>query len=627
VPTSWRLLAILALACSATVGAAARIPHAASQPSLAAAARLASLVEQPNPVRNLYQLSNQLKLHSTHPIPRVVRTTSPNYPVGHQQTFWVLSEDANKYFKMKATIRAKTPHIYMYVQNGVSVDQTAVQKSAETFEKSIYPTDRSYFGSEWRPGVDGDPHIVCLYGDLKSSTAAGFYSAEDEYPRQVNPWSNEHEMFYMNDGALQPGTSYFNLVLSHEFQHMIHWHKHPGDSAWINEGMATLAEPLNGHPATSEAQSFLSAPTTQLDTWTVVGASVLPHYGGAYLFFQYLYDHYGRAMIHTMVSDRKYTDFGLVNDALHKLHKETNARAIFTNWVIANALNSRSVGHGQYSYKTFTGRVSSTATTPLGNTYGGTIPPWAAQYVDISNVDGAKPFSLTFSGPRTVRLVPFSHITPGWWSNRGDMMQTELQRPVDLTHVKHATLHFTTKYDIEKNYDYAYVEASTDGGKTWKTLPATGTTNKNPTGANFGNGYTGASTTMGQQTVGLTPYAGKRILLRFQYVTDDEYNGQGMVIKDIAIPAIHFKDNLTGWKATGWVPVQTNALPEKWTVQLIETTSKGTVVQKVPLDSAQHGSISIDPGKIGLKHLTAVVFVTAPKTTVASPYTITTSTS
>jgi hypothetical protein len=407
---------------------------------------------------------------------------------------------------------------------------------------------------------------------------------------------------------------------------MIHWHLHPGDSAWLNEGMSTLAEEFNGHPPTDEAQSFLNLPTTQLNTWTVQGPDVVAHYGGAYLFLQYLYDRYGRALIKETLSDRKYTDFTLVNNALHRLHDTTNARALFTTWVIANLINDRSVAEGQYGYKTFHGHVATTNSAAFGTTYRGTIPPWAAQYVDIPGIDASRPFTLTFKAPRSVPLVSFNGAAPGWWSNRGDMMQTQLQRAVDLTRVKHATLHFKTMYDIEKNYDYAYVEASTDGGKTWKTLPSTDTVNKNPTGANFGNGFTGDSKGTHSESVDLSPYAGKRILLRFQYVTDDEYNGQGMVVKDITIPEIHFKDNLSGWTATGFVPVRKNALPSKWSVQLVETTNSGVTVQRVPLNAKQQGSITIDPAKLGLKHLTAVVFTTAPKTTVKSTFTLSTST-
>jgi len=107
------------------------------------------------------------------PIPAVLRTTSPNYPVGHSSTFYILGEDTNRYFQAPATIRYKTPHLYMYVQNGLSVDSAALRKAADLFEHSTYPTDRSYFGSEWRPGVDGDPHIVCLIADLRSASAGG----------------------------------------------------------------------------------------------------------------------------------------------------------------------------------------------------------------------------------------------------------------------------------------------------------------------------------------------------------------------------------------------------------------------------------------------------------------------
>src|SRR2546421_80092 len=82
------------------------------------------------------------------PIPHVIRTTSPNYPVGHQDRFSVLAEDQNRYFTMKATIVAKTAHLYIYVQNGVKVNQSTTQAAADYFEKSIYPTDRASFGSE-----------------------------------------------------------------------------------------------------------------------------------------------------------------------------------------------------------------------------------------------------------------------------------------------------------------------------------------------------------------------------------------------------------------------------------------------------------------------------------------------
>jgi hypothetical protein len=146
---------------------------------------LGRLAVRPIPQRDLYALTSQLVPHAPRPIPHVVRRTSPNYPVGHQDNFYVLSEDSNHYFVMHATIRAKTQHLYIYVQNGIHATDATLQRAAERFERSIYPTDRSTFGSEWRPGVDGDPHVTCLVGNLRSAGTGGYFSADDEYPRSV----------------------------------------------------------------------------------------------------------------------------------------------------------------------------------------------------------------------------------------------------------------------------------------------------------------------------------------------------------------------------------------------------------------------------------------------------------
>ena len=68
----------------------------------------------------------------------------------------------------------------------------------DTFENKIYPTDRAFFGSEWTPGVDDDPHIYILYTNGLGQTAGGYFSSSDEYPPQISQYSNAHEMFYIN---------------------------------------------------------------------------------------------------------------------------------------------------------------------------------------------------------------------------------------------------------------------------------------------------------------------------------------------------------------------------------------------------------------------------------------------
>ncbi|GAC1398203.1 MAG: immune inhibitor A [Chloroflexota bacterium] len=620
---SWRgfctLCILLLTGCAAVKAARSPVTHrAAGSPSLA------QRVIQPIPASNLYSLANELRLHPPRSIDPIVGHSSPTYRVGHRAQFFVLGEDKGSYFKMHATVRAKTAHMYLYVQDGLLLNDAKVKAAASHFEHSIYGADRALFGSEWRPGVDGDPHIICLVGDLKSGSVGGYFSGTDEYPRLVYPYSNEHEMIYLNSANTAPGQADFNLTLAHEFQHMIHWHIHRHDNAWLNEGMSMLAERINGFVPRSHADSFLMTPNTQLNGWDGWDAMSTNdnHYGGSYLYLAYLYDRFGPKLIHTMLADSKYTDFELVNDALQKNGIHLTADAVFANWTVANYLNDPSIAHGVYAYRDLTHPISLTKSFKGPFKYSGTTLPYAAQYLELQGVGVQKPFRLKFAAPPTIPLLALNGHAPFWWSNRGDMSATRMERNVDLSHVSTAHLHYRVWYQIEKDYDYGFVEVSVDGGKTWKTLRGAATTNSNPYYANYGHGYTGDSKGWHDESISLSQYAGRDIKLRFQYITDDTTTGQGMVLKNIAIPEIGFRDTYTGWALHGFVPVSANALPSNWTVRIIAYTAGGRRVLRLPLSSAKRGSILIDPTRQHVKRLVVVVFTAAPKTTVSSTFTL-----
>ena len=197
-----------------------------------------------------------------------------------------------------------------------------------------------------------------------------------------------------------------------------------------------------------------------------------------------------------------------------------------------------------------------------------------------------------------------------------------MDRTFDLTKVRHATLSFSTWYDIEKNYDYAYVEASSDGGKTWTALNATHTTLANPYRASYGYAYTGASGGWRNSSVSLNRYAGHPVQIRFEYVTDDGYTGQGFVVRNIAIPEIGFHDNFTGWHQSGFFPVTGDAVAAEWSLDLVLYTNHGVHIRHVPVSASGTATSTLDPVKDGIKHVVAVVFVAAPKTSVQSSYTL-----
>jgi len=107
------------------------------------------------------------------------------------------------------------------------------------------------------------------------------------------------------------------------------------------------------------------------------------------------------------------------------------------------------------------------------------------------------------------------------------------------------TISFYTWYNIESDYDYAYVQASTDGGIAFTNLEGNITTNDNPNGGNMGNGITGSSNNAWVVAkFPLADFVGEDIILRFLYATDNWSLEAGMYI-DQLYPVDAFENSIS----------------------------------------------------------------------------------
>jgi len=125
-----------------------------------------------------------------------------------------------------------------------------------------------------------------------------------------------------------------------------------------------------------------------------------------------------------------------------------------------------------------------------------------------------------------------------------------------------ASLDFMTSYDIEADFDYGYVEITTDGS-TWTRLPGSITTTTNPYFRNQGNGITGKSAGWVSAHFDLSAYAGQNASVRFRYRTDQYVFEEGWAIDEVVISGVGgsvFSDNAetanpayttVGWSLTG----------------------------------------------------------------------------
>lgn len=97
-----------------------------------------------------------------------------------------------------------------------------------------------------------------------------------------------------------------------------------------------------------------------------------------------------------------------------------------------------------------------------------------------------------------------------------------------------ASLTFSEWFDIEKLFDFGFVEVSTDG-LVWQSLPGQYTTDDNPYGGNTGDGITGSSHRYVTETMDLSGFEGSSIYLRFRMQQDPYVHEAGWVIDDISV--------------------------------------------------------------------------------------------
>ncbi|GGB00852.1 M6 family metalloprotease domain-containing protein [Macrococcus hajekii] len=139
---------------------------------------------------------------------------------------------------------------------------------------------------------------------------------------------------------------------------------------------------------------------------------------------------------------------------------------------------------------------------------------------------------------KVTEVVKPAQGTKTYFSGSGDDLLNTMTASVDLTGKKSAELTFKAWYDIEKGFDYAYVQASTDG-ENWTNLAGNITNNDDPegSGANAGNGIDGTSNGWIDAKFDLSAYAGKKVQFRYLYVTDGGYTAPGLYADDIKVTA------------------------------------------------------------------------------------------
>ncbi|MFH0801411.1 MAG: hypothetical protein V2A78_03370 [bacterium] len=207
-----------------------------------------------------------------------------NY-VGHKRTFWIdFSQTAGFYLNRLCTCHALGEHCYVYVDDSPT-DGDAIyyrdmdgfaRAMAAYFDTTIYPLVHQKIGSEWNPGIDGDPRVYIV---LSANFDNAYFQPTDEYPQDELPpgyYSNYAEIVYIDPRLLLDESvkyvddrlEFLEAVCGHEFAHLARFNQK------YVESYAGVRQNLESGQATQDQEYSVGEGTSIFTENVLLGRSI-----------------------------------------------------------------------------------------------------------------------------------------------------------------------------------------------------------------------------------------------------------------------------------------------------------------------------------------------------------------
>lgn len=466
------------------------------------------------------------------------------------------------------------------------VTQEQIDYLLGEFDTKMYPKETEFFGPETiRTGADallpygyedGSDRVIILVDNIRDqsfydptypnyiagyfSSTVGAYTDRNVVTIDCFDWANRvgpDDSPWRGPDPSRWRPYLYEGTFSHEFQHLLHRDHDSDEETWINEGQSTYAEYMLGYSDINDVDDYLWHPYNSLVAWQDQGGlEVLSDYAGAFLFQVYLEQQYGGSEFIQALHMNPLNGIEGVNDTLADFGYQDTFADVVRDWQIALLINSRQPGNGRYMIEGLTKKIDFNYHDPLYTDTDGYPVYDEYEYTGPNALAWGPAYNVIANQPRIERLIlngidfmqsPWSVVANPLgdgnvlWGGTGSLLDSVLVRAVDLTGLETATLTFDTFYQVEEQWDFAFVQVSTDGGETWTSLANANTRSDvvsegHPTVVANVPGFTGTNGGWTTEAFDLTPYAGQEILLSFRYVTDWSYEEAGFYVRNIAVP-------------------------------------------------------------------------------------------
>lgn len=506
---------------------------------------------------------------------------------GNSRLWLSLDDYNNAYFFTEFHLIAESDGAELWVQADLSwpdgdprdtpvVTCDQAEYLVSQFDTNIYPEEVDFFGA---PDVhDGSASLLETWGYFPSGTfynedgrqvilvsnirddsyydytypnyIAGFYSPTFEAYFDRNIMSIDAYDWANRVGPDGSRPYLYEGVFAHEYQHLLHDDYDSDEVNWVNEGLSMFAEFLTGYVEGNDAYStFEALPENSLTAWGDQGGrEIVADYGMVFLWHMYMYEKFGQEFIQAEFHN-SLNDISSVNDSLTSIGSGETFESVFPKFSVAVLIDSEAEGF-EYGFDNLDvgidighpGQRNPDAYDTPG------APPWGTDYYLLWGYESLA--GLDFNGVR---------FNPDWtsdgdvlYSGDGDLLDNWAIFEADSITAT-SKLTFDTYWDIEDNWDFGFVQVSTDDGASWTSLPGAYTTDvidpdghpdiaANLPGLTGWSCYYAADPCWINLEYDLSAYDGQDILIAFRYMTDWAFTYEGWFIDNVMVDGTLISD-------------------------------------------------------------------------------------
>lgn len=418
----------------------------------------------------LFQEAKQefARTHKNYSVKPIISERDSIY-IGYQTSFWKwdLTVMPPQWVQIPATCQGIGEYCYVFVEDeewGATMTEEDVAIVIENFDESvpadstqgIYEIDTANFGPP--PDIDDDEHIYLFYsalGSYNGNVFDGYFSfyneLTEEEAQELGAHSNECEMLYISCNPVDPIAPSTLSVVSHEFEHMIHWNMDMDEELWVDEGCAEYAMFLYGYP--DPIVEFPQNPDNNLIEW----GQQFSDYVQTYLWMMYLHDHYGGADILTNIVAEQENCISGIEAALNEMGYTEDFQEIFHDWAIANYLDDTDIGDGKYGYYNveLPGFSHSQSHANFPVEANATVNNWATDYVRFYAHELSFMFNGDDDGYFGAQLLYF--VDDSTWAVDQLPLDENQHGEAEVESELEYIIAAITNEDSEGNQNYAYV--------------------------------------------------------------------------------------------------------------------------------------------------------------------------